>query len=183
MSNINPYEKCPIYESESFTLRLVEEKDAEDLLKCYSDILAVKLMNSDNCTSDFYYRTIKEMKDCILFWIKEYENKVYVRFSIVDKQIQKIIGTMEIFGRKAKEEKSSKLGVLRIDLCSNYEIQSYITELLKISNEHFYDVFDVKHIITKAIPTAKERISSLIENGFSELENNTIIPYDNYFIR
>jgi hypothetical protein len=49
----SPYDKGPVYETESFLLRLVEAGDAEDLLKCYSDPAAVALMNSDRCTSDF----------------------------------------------------------------------------------------------------------------------------------
>lgn len=182
MSNTNPYEKCPIYESKNFILRLVEENDAENLFKCYSDLSAVKFMNSDNCTSDFHFTTINEVKNCIFIWLREYENKGYVRFSIEDKQNCKAIGTIEMFGRKDADGKITGYGVLRIDLCSNYEKHSYITELLEISNKHFYDVFGVKQIITKAISTATERILALIENGFLKLENN-IIPYGDYYIK
>lgn len=183
MFSTSPYERCPIFESESFILRLVNESDAENLLKCYSDLSAVKLMNSDNCINNFHYKTIDEMKDCILFWLKEYESKAYIRFSIIDKQIQKAVGTIEIFGRKETDEKDIKFGVLRIDLCSGYEKRSYITELLQISNEHFYNMFGVRHIITKAIPAAAERISALTGSGFSKLGDNTIMPYSHYYIR
>ena len=34
---LNIYVHCPIYETESFVLRLVTLEDAEALLKCYSD--------------------------------------------------------------------------------------------------------------------------------------------------
>lgn len=176
MLKVNPYEKCPIYETESFILRLVEESDVDGLLECYSDLSAVKFMNSDRCTSDFHYTTIDEMKNCIQFWLKEYKNKGYVRFSVIDKQTQKAVGSIEIFG-------GSKFGVLRIDLKSNYEKQSYITEILKISNIYFYDAFSVNHVISKAIPEATKRISALIENGFLKLEDNTILPYGDYYIR
>ncbi len=183
MTNINPYEKCPIYETKSFILRLVEKTDALDLLKCYSDVEAVKLMNSDNCINNFHYVTIEEMIDCILFWIKDYENKVYVRFSIVDKSTKTAIGTIEVFKRRQMDEKALVCGVLRIDLRSEYERKNYLMELLKLSNIHFYDIFKVNRIIIKSIPYAKERISALIESGFSELKNNTVVEYSNYFIR
>lgn len=34
---MNPYEKCPVFENESYLLRLVTAEDAADLLKVYSD--------------------------------------------------------------------------------------------------------------------------------------------------
>ncbi len=49
---VNPYEKCPVYESEKYLLRLVEASDAPDLLSVYSDEKAVPFFNSDNCHGD-----------------------------------------------------------------------------------------------------------------------------------
>ena len=69
----NVYEQCPIYETKSFILRLVKLEDAEDLLACYSDKDNVSKLNSDFCTSDFYYSTVSEMEDCIKFWLEEYQ--------------------------------------------------------------------------------------------------------------
>lgn len=68
------------------------------LLECYSDLSAVKIMNSGRCASDFHYTTTDEMKNCIRFWLGEYAKKAYVRFSIIDKQIQKAVGSIEMFG-------------------------------------------------------------------------------------
>ena len=62
---INVYEQCPVYKTESFILRLVKIEDAEALLKCYSDKDTVSKMNSDYCTSDFFYTTKNEMEQCI----------------------------------------------------------------------------------------------------------------------
>lgn len=54
MSDI--YEKCPVLEDSKFILRLVEEKDAKDLLSVYSDKNALPFFNSNNCNGDnFYY--------------------------------------------------------------------------------------------------------------------------------
>ena len=81
------YDKCPVYSSDHFLLRLVEEGDAEDLLRCYSDASAVRLMNADNCTSDFHYETLDEMNDCIQGWLGAYRTSVsFIRFSIIDTQ-------------------------------------------------------------------------------------------------
>jgi len=179
----NLYEKCPIYETKGFTLRLVEEKDAEDLLECYSDPIAAKFFNSDNCTSDFIYETLDEMKNCIKFWIYEYENQGYVRFSIVDKIRDKAIGTIEMFAKQDYIGEFGEVGVLRLDLASRYETVEVISELLNTIEDKFYYDFEVENIITKAIPEAKKRIAALKNSGFRELEPNTIVPFDYYFIK
>ena len=65
---IDVYEQIPVMESEMFLLREIEDGDAEDLLKVYSDKDAVPLFNSDNCVNGFYYTSIEEIKDSIAFW-------------------------------------------------------------------------------------------------------------------
>ncbi|WBW97060.1 GNAT family N-acetyltransferase [Oceanirhabdus sp. W0125-5] len=179
----NPYKKCPIYETNKFILRLVEENDAEDLLECYSDSVAVKFFNSDNCTSNFIYKTLDEMKNCIKFWIEEYKNQYYVRFSIVDKTRGKAIGTIEMFAKDDYVGEYGKVGVLRLDLATRYEKVEVITEVLDIIEDNFYCDFEVENIITKAIPEAKERVAALKNCGFRELEPNTVVSYDSYYIK
>ena len=88
---LNIYEHCPVYETESFVLRLVTSEDAEALLKCYSDKDMVLKMNSDYCTSDFFYTTKEEMEQCIKFWLEEYEKQYYVRFAVIPKSENNII--------------------------------------------------------------------------------------------
>lgn len=51
---MNVYEKCPVFESEKYLLRMVEQGDAADLLSVYSDEKAVPIFNSDNCNGDYY---------------------------------------------------------------------------------------------------------------------------------
>ena len=91
MSDI--YDICPVLETDSFTLRLVTEADAADLLACYSDPLSQAVFDFENCTSDFCYTTMEEMTACIRFWLREYAQRMYVRFAIVDKRTQKAIVT------------------------------------------------------------------------------------------
>ena len=55
---IDVYEQIPVMESKKFLLREIEDGDAEDLLKVYSDKDAVPLFNSDNCVNGFYYTSI-----------------------------------------------------------------------------------------------------------------------------
>lgn len=46
-TNLDVYDKIPTMESDKFLLREIEDTDAEDLLKVYSDEAAVPLFNSD----------------------------------------------------------------------------------------------------------------------------------------
>ena len=124
----NPYQKCPVYETSSFLLRLVQLDDAKDLLACYSDRRAVANMNADCCTSDFYYETLTQMQECIRFWLREYQQQAYIRFAIIDKTVKKAVGTAEIFGGTLGGGLSG-FGVLRIDLALPYETAPYSMKL------------------------------------------------------
>ena len=123
----NPYQKCPVYETSSFLLRLVQLDDAKDLLACYSDRRAVANMNADCCTSDFYYETLTQMQECIRFWLREYQQQAYIRFAIIDKTVKKAVGTAEIFGGTLGGGLSG-FGVLRIDLALPYETAPSLIE-------------------------------------------------------
>jgi ribosomal-protein-alanine N-acetyltransferase len=154
----DPYVKCPEYDTESFRLRLVEIGDAENLLKCYSDSAAVELMNADFCTSDFHYETIQEMRECIRFWLEEYERGAYARLSVIDKRTCEAVGTVEFFG--------GACGVLRVDLQAGYEKKADISELLCLAGGRLREDFRADRIIMKAIPKAAERLTALKEHGY-----------------
>jgi len=171
----NPYQQCPTYETEHFTLRLVNLEDAKDLLICYSDPQAQRFFNVDNFPTDCVYDTIDEMSRCIKFWLAEYADEMYVRFSLVDKKSQKAIGTVEMFGAVGKYK--SDPGVLRIDIASPYENKSFLKEILNVCAEEFYELFKVRTIATKAIPEAAERVMALREMGFCEGDFNERVHY------
>jgi len=154
----NPYDVCPEYESENFHLRLVSMDDAADLLACYSDPSAQKFFNADNCTSDFLYSTLDEMRRCVEGWLQAHKAGYFFRFAIVGKKENKAIGTVEIFG--------GEYGVLRIDILSTYENEEYLSELLKTADSFFFD-FGCENIITKAIPEAVDRIAALTSNAYT----------------
>ena len=168
----NPYIKCPKFETEHFILRLVKIEDAISLLKCYSDPKAQEIFNSDRCTSDFCYHTLEEMKDCIDFWLKAYEQQAFVRFAILDKSFDQAVGTIEMFG-------GSSQGILRLDICSEYEEASFLKELFMLCAKNFFILFGVDKILTKAVPIASDRTKILSEIGFNSYE---ISEFDYYWM-
>ena len=160
-----PFEKCPVLETSSFILRLVSENDAEDLLSCYSDPKSQRVFDSENLINSLYFETVDQMADCIRFWLNEYNQKIYVRFAVVDKKIQKPVGTVEMFNAKGFLDDFED-GILRIDLASRYETTAYITELLELAREHFYDLFGVNMIVAKGRPAETNRVGALIAAGY-----------------
>lgn len=179
---INVYEECPLYKRELISLRQTKEEDAEELLACYSDPRAVPLFNSDNCNgTDFHFTTIEQMKQIIKTWNYSYERKYYVRWTILLNETSLIIGTIEMFHRSYEDE-FNHYGVLRIDLKSEYEVQPILNEILDIADAHFYELFDVHAILTKAVPAASERIKSLLKKGYQPL-NKKLMIYDDYFVK
>jgi len=173
----DPYSKCPEYESKTFLLRLVSMDDAEDLLKCYSSPEAQRFFNPDNCTSDFRYSSLDEMRQCIQFWIDAYKSRSFIRYSIIDKHIGAAVGTIEIFGGDRNGERTER-GVLRIDIRTEYENEVFLFELLKIADSFFYD-FNTEKFVTKAIPEAIHRIDALANVGYVPY----ISKYEHYFMK
>ena len=180
------YEICPQFENEKYLLRFVNEDDCKDLLKVYSDEKAVQFFNSDNCGVDvFYYTTESRMKEAIKYWLWEYERQGFVRWSIVDKNTNEAIGTIELFHRESNDF-FTNCGLLRLDLRSDYENVADIQNILSLIIEPTFELFDCDKIATKAIPEAKERIKALSHMGFS-LSNEFLIGHDgteysNYFL-
>lgn len=148
-----------------FLLRLVRESDAEDLLGCYSDPKSQPIFDYENCITDFCYTTTEEMTGCIRFWLKEYAERRFIRFAVMDRKSGKAIGTIEMFSNPSLLPETTG-GVLRIDLASQFETAEYLTELLQLANERFYELFDAEMIVTKGKPIAQTRITSLLNNGY-----------------
>lgn len=121
------------------------------------------------------------MKQAIDFWDYSYGNKYFVRWTVILNETNEKIGTIEMFHRIADDE-FNHYGVLRIDLQSICEKLEYINDILEITNENFYNAFDVEFILTKAVPDATERIASLKKKGYLPL-NKKLMIYDDYFVR
>ncbi len=175
------YVNCPIYKNDLITLRQTTLADAPELLLCYSDKKAVPFFNADNCNGDdFYYKTLERMKQAIEFWNFSYVNKYFVRWTVILNETQETVGTIEMFHRTAEDE-CNHFGLLRIDLKSECEIQSVIDAILEITQNNFFSAFDVKAILTKAIPSASERTASLLKIGYVPLDRKLGV-YDDYYV-
>ncbi len=174
------YEKCPIFENERFLIRFVTIDDVNDLLEVYSDKNALPFFNSDNCDGDsFYYPNQEKMKSAIGFWLRSYETKWFVRWSIIDKTVSKAIGTIEMFHRKADDD-FNDVGVLRLDLRSDYEITDILKELFSIFIPSAYGLFDCTEIITKIPVYAIERADAAQKYGFTKSDSYLIGTNDHY---
>lgn len=148
---MNIYKSCPVLQNEDFVLRLVNDGDLEDLLKVYSDIQAVPLFNSDNCHGDdFYYTSIERMRQALDFWKQSYKNGWFVRFAILDKPSNEVIGTIEEFRREEKDF-FTNCGLLRLDLRSDHEKQTEIESILSLIAEPSFELFGCDKVATKAI--------------------------------
>lgn len=180
------YENCPQFENQKYFLRLVTEGDCKDLLKAYSDEKAVPFFNSDNCGGDdFYYTTESRMKEAIKYWLWEYSRQGFVRWSVLDKDINEAIGTIELFHRES-DDYFTNCGLLRLDLRSDYEKSKEIENILSLIIEPTFELFDCDKIATKAIPEAKERIKALLSMEFvfskEKLIGHNETKYGDYYV-
>lgn len=173
----NVYEKFPVMENDKFLLReLDREKDAEDLLRVYSDERALPLFNSDNCTDDFHYETLEQMNDAIQFWQFSYERGYFVRWVIEEKSSGEAVGTIELFNRRA-EDHFDNCGLLRLDLRSDHETEECISSILELLVPRVKEMFGCDMIATKAVASADRRISVLERMNF-RLSEECIVGND-----
>lgn len=180
------YKHCPEFENTRYLLRFTRTEDCADLLKVYSDEKAVPLFNSDNCHGDdFHYTTMVRMKQAIDFWLFSYENRFFVRWTIIDKLQNEAIGTIELFHRDA-EDSFTNCGLLRLDLRSDHENSVEIKEILSLIIPETYQLFSCDKIATKAVPQATERIAALEKFGFEpyceKLIGHDGTEYGDYYI-
>lgn len=180
------YEYCPSFENDKYLLRLISEEDTSDLFKVYSDDKAVPFFNGDNCNGDdFYYKTIERMKQAVDFWIFSYNERYFVRWSIIDKGTKEVVGTIELFHRDA-DAHFYECGLLRLDLRSDYENASEIENIIKLIATTTFDLFYCDKIATKAICEATERRNALYNLGFivadKKIVGNDGTVYGDYFI-
>lgn len=161
------YETCPVWTSERFLLRQVRRADCEDLLLVYSDVKSVPIFNSDNCTGDFYMTRPEDMAACIDFWLREYAQRYYVRWSILDRASGQAIGTIELFNRTAQDF-FNNVGLLRLDLRSDFETEEAITEILELLLPQAFPLFHCSAIATKIPACAQLRRRTLEALGFRE---------------
>lgn len=182
----NPFEKCPVYETDNLKFVMVKEEDAEELLQCYTDPITVSHMNNDNCGSDWNVSTIENVKKGISGWIKEFDEKFYIRWSVTHKKTRRIIGTIEIApipNTTRFLDGVCEIGILRVDIISAFESEELLTEIFKMVTGNFYIDFDIKNIVTKARKGDVVRVLALKNNKFNMYEEKSIIKYSDYYIK
>lgn len=180
------YQICPQFENEKYKFRFVSQEDCRDLWKVYSDKKSVPFFNSDNCGGDdFYYVTESRMKEAIDFWVFVYDTKGFVRWTIVDKYKDEVVGTIELFNRNA-DDFFTECGLLRLDIRSDYEQSEEIKSILSLITKPTFDMFQCDKIATKAISEATERSRALEDMGFSQTNEKLIghdrAEYFSYFV-
>lgn len=180
------YENCDVLESEKFLLRLVKKEDCDDLLKVYSDKNALPFFNSDNCDGDnFYYATKERMEEALGFWKLSYDNGWFARLSIVDKSSSDVIGTVELCLRVSEDE-FNNMGILRIDVRSDYEKEATLYDILALIVPHIPKMLGCSGILTKVPLYAVERMKAVQKAGFTKSEHlligKTGYAYDGYWI-
>ena len=182
---INPFDECPVYETEHFKYKLVNDDDVEDLFICYSDPVTLSHMNNDNCNGEFRCASVDIMKDAIQRWQKDYKRRTFLRWSIKNKDSGKVIGTIEIaplpwgkwfFG------KETPIGILRIDLLSTFEQESTFSEIIGLMSTELARDFEVNQVIMKAPPDELGKVNALILNDFQTYKL-TDFPYKHYYSR
>jgi RimJ/RimL family protein N-acetyltransferase len=178
MSNV--YETCPVFETDKWLLRLIEKEDAADLIDVYSDKNALPFFNSDNCDGDnFYYPTMEKMNSAIDFWIYSYNEKFFVRWTIIDKTINKAVGTIEMFHRDPNGD-FGHVGLLRLDVGSAYENSRQLKEILDIIIPPAFEMFDCAEIVSKVPIYAVERAEAFSAYGFRKSDICLIGGSDKY---
>jgi len=180
------YSRCPQLSDGRYLLRLVGEEDCVGLLKVYSDEKAVPLFNSDNCHGDdFHYTSAERMAEAIRFWIFSYQERYFVRWSIIDQRTDEPVGTIELFNRDPREEES--VGLLRLDLRSDYENTREIEHILHLIVSPAYELFGCASVWTKAVPQAVSRRIALAAAGFVPAQAPVIgddgTAYGDYWVR
>ncbi len=181
----NPFDECPVYETEHFIYSFIDENDAEDLFACYSDPVTLSHMNNDNCSGEFRCASIDVMKDAIRCWQEEYERRTFIRWSIKDKDTGKGIGTIEIaplpwgkwfFG------KETPIGILRIDLLSVYEQEANFVEIIRLLASELANDFEVSQVIMKAPPDELSKVNALATNQFQPYGKGAF-RFEHYFVK
>lgn len=173
---------CPAYETEHFRIQKLELRDAEELFSCYSDPDAARFFNGDCCGDDFYYTDKDKFRECVEYWLSRYEAGDFVRWSIQDKEKKSLIGTIEVCPSLKYAVDGKMMGILRIDLKSEYEKQAVLEELMDILMVHIYEDFQVVSVIMKIQKEAEERQKLIRKYQFVSAKEECNIAFSDYYV-
>ena len=174
---------CPEYVTGHFKIRKLEAGDAEELFSCYSDSEAARFFNGDCCGDDFYYTDKDKFRKCVEYWLSRYEARDFVRWSVLDRKTGLLIGTMEVCPSLKYAVDGKMMGILRIDLKSEYEQWSILKELMDVLVCHIYEDFEIDSIIMKIQKDAGERQKLIKGYQFVAAKEECNISLEDYYIR
>lgn len=179
---MNPFIDCPVYETERFILKKLKREDAEALFSCYSDQEAARYFNGDSCGDDFYYTDMEKFKNCVEYWLSRYDAEDFVRWSVQDKEKQILIGTIEVCPSLKYAVDGKMMGILRIDLRSEYEKEEYLEELVGVLLQHIYADFQVASVLMKIQKDAVERRKLIKKFYFVPAKEECNISFSDYYV-
>ena len=180
---MNVFSVCPEYETAHFKIRKLKVEDADELFLCYSDPEAARFFNGDCCGDDFYYTDKDRFQECVEYWLSRYEAQDFVRWSIQDKEKKSLIGTVELCPSLKYAVDGKMMGILRIDLKSEYEKQAVLEELVDILMVHIYEDFQVASVIMKIQKEAEERQKLIKKYQFISAKEECNIGLSDYYVR
>ena len=159
------YTQCPRYENELLFLRQTRVEDALQLAKIYADKESRKLFNMDNFAQPCFFETEEEMRREICFYNASYQARDFVRWSVFLKENKELIASVECFARES-DGVFPRAGILRMDIKSEWEMESILVSIMELMILHAYEDFHVDLIATKVVPDAQLRQSVLQKMGF-----------------
>lgn len=125
------------------------------------------------------------MTEALGFWKMAYENGWFVRLSIVDKGISRVIGTVELCFR-VSEDAFNNMGIIRVDVRRDYEKEDVLYSIFSLCVPEAKTMLGCKGIITKVPIYAIERMKAIQTIGFTKSEHlligKTGYAYDGYWI-
>lgn len=174
---MNVYKEFPLLKNDNYELCPLKDEFLNDLFKVYSDVKAVQFFNGDNCHGDdFFYKTKERMKQALDFWQEAYKNGWFVRFAILDRRTNEVVGTIEGF-RREESDYFTDCTLLRLDLRSDYETANEIESIMSLIAVTSFEIFGCTKVATKTFVNGNERKKALKSLGFA-LSNEPLIGYD-----
>ena len=145
--NKNPYIVFPVFGNERFLIRKLDDNDVKDLIKIYP--------NKAN-----------NMKKVINYWDESYNQGRLVKWGIVDKENNSVIGTIE-----QSNNDSNNSSIIKLDLRSDYEKKDIIINILELITPSSYNLFNCDSIKIESYESDVERTNALYEMGFTNFCN------------
>ncbi len=175
-------------ENSSYKIRVVNKKDLPHLLNIYSNHENLEYINKDDSNGEnFYCENIEKLIKKYQFWKYAYENKWFIKLSIISKKENKVIGLIELLYRKSYDSFNDTI-LIKLDLLLEKEKTEIIKDIFLLLENKILSKTKYSKIATKATSFMKERQRALIELGFKQsnrimigLDDNK--EYKNYFIK